>query len=227
MSVRTTAATIAAILGLTAATVVFAQSSPAPQSPAPTAAPADAPATGQAGRRGGGGGGGGGGALAACRTDLQALCGSVERGGGKKVQCLVDNKAKASAECQAAITAVADKRQGQAAGQTGKTRPGKVLAACQTDLATLCSSSLDKPGKCLRQNAAKLSPECGSALKSIADTRGKLMAACQTDVTSLCGGQTKGREVVQCLKTNQAKLSPGCGTVVAEMPQRVKKAKLQ
>ena len=225
MSVRTTAATIAAILGLTAATVAFAQSSPAPQSPtaAPADAPADAPATaGRAGRRGGGGG-----ALAACRADMQALCGGVERGAGKKVQCLVDNKAKASAECQAAMASVADKRQGQAAGQAGKTRPGKVLAACQTDLATHCSASLDKPAKCLRQNQAKLSPECGAALKTVADTRGKLMAACQTDVTSLCGGQTKGREVVQCLKTNLAKLSPGCSTVVAEMPRRVKKAGVQ
>lgn len=163
-----------------------------------------------------------GGALAACRADLQTLCGGVPAKGGQRVQCLAANAQKASPECQAAIAAVQERRHQQIAGAAGKTRPGRALAACQADLQSLCSASLDKPAKCLRQNAEKLSPACSDALKSAAVLRTKVASACQGDAASLCGDQTKRGQVMRCLMTNQAKLSPGCTAAVAELPHRVK-----
>lgn len=218
-----TRAAVIAGLVFVGATAATAQTAPQPPAAAPPAASdGTAPAAaGPAGRRGGGG------ALAACRGDIQTLCASVPAGKGAKVQCLVDNRAKASAGCQAAIDAVAAKRQGQANGEIGKTRPGKALAACQSDLSTLCSGSLDKPGKCLKQNAAKLSPACSTALAAVSAVADRVKASCQGDITSLCGADTKGRQAMQCLRQNQAKLSPGCSAVVAELPQRVRKATVQ
>lgn len=212
-SVRSLAAAIGLAASMAAA---VAQSTP----PAPQAPVTPEPAQSAPGPRGG--------ALAACRGDIATLCAGIKRGGGGVAQCLVENKAKASPECQAAIDTVAKKRDRQAAGGSGPAKAGRPLAACQTDLATFCSGSLEKPAKCLNANRAKLSPECQSALQAVAAVRTKVGEACKADAASLCGADAgKPGKLVQCLRTNQAKVSAGCNAVLAEIPARAKKAVAQ
>jgi hypothetical protein len=110
-------------------------------------------------------GGRGGRPMAACRTDMKALCGNVERGAGR-VQCLVDNKAKASPECQSAMAAI----QQQMAQRGGRQAARQAREACRADAQALCSAV--EPGRggmmrCLRENAAKVSPACSQALASL------------------------------------------------------------
>jgi hypothetical protein len=154
--------------------------SPSPVAPgAPPAASAPAPvdAIGQGGRQRGERREGRG-AMGACRTDMQTLCGTVERGKGKKLACLIENRAKASPECQAAITAVDAARAGKAAdkaakraegGKRGAKGRGK-MAVCRADSKALCADVKRGGGRklaCLKANEAKLSPDCAAVVKTL------------------------------------------------------------
>jgi hypothetical protein len=121
-----------------ALTASFAVAQTAPTPPAPSAPPAaTSPGSGAGvgsgsgsgaemapGRRGGRERTEGRAAMGACRTDMQTLCGTVERGKGKKLACLIENRAKASPECQTAITAVEAARTGKAADRAAKRAEG-------------------------------------------------------------------------------------------------------
>jgi Cysteine rich repeat len=103
--------------------------------------------------------------MAACRADMKALCGNIERGGAR-MQCLVDNKAKASPECQSAMAAI----QQQMAQRGGRHGGRQAREACRADAQSLCGAV--EPGRggmmrCLRENAAKVSPACSQALASL------------------------------------------------------------
>jgi hypothetical protein len=198
--------TLAVLVGATVA--VFAQS--APPAPAPQAGAETAPAPG--------------GAMSACRADVKALCANAPAGRGGKMQCLVENRAKASPECQAAMTAI-EQRSAQRGGGKGEKRAR--FAACQSDIANLCPEAAKGGGRaqCLKQNEAKLSPECGAAVKQIREARqqGAKQAreACKTDVQTLCGSVEKGRgAAMQCLRQNEAKVSPPCAQALAVLPLR-------
>ncbi len=151
---------LSAALFLLAPISVMAQSAPSPapvQSTAPAAAPAaptdetKAPtARGlEPGKRGG--------RLAACRTDAAAYCADAAKGGRR--QCLRDNAAKLSPECQAALANVGG---GKGKGQGRR-------AACRGDVQTVCAG-VEKGkgaiGKCLRENVAKLSPACAATIEA-------------------------------------------------------------
>ncbi|MBS0242483.1 MAG: hypothetical protein JSS20_09915 [Proteobacteria bacterium] len=87
------------------------------------------------------------------------------------------------------------------------------LAACKGDVEKLCPGiGKGEARKCLRDNTAKLSPECSAA---IADLEGKVKAmrqACKEDVKSLCAEGAKGAAVVQCLRESRPKLTPACAS---------------
>ena len=114
-------------------------------------------------------------AMGACRVDMQTLCGTVERGKGKKLACLIENRAKASPECQTAITAVEAARTGKAAkradgGGKGGGKGGGRMAVCRADRKTLCADVEPGGGRkvaCLRANEAKLMPECATLVKGL------------------------------------------------------------
>ena len=99
--------------------------------------------------------------MATCRADVKALCATVERGKGAKVQCLVENRAKASPECQAAMVAIQERM-----AKKGEKRR---LADCRADVATLCATAAKGTERvqCLRQNEAKVSPACSQALAAM------------------------------------------------------------
>jgi hypothetical protein len=169
-------------------TASFAVAQTAP-TPAPSAPPsAAAPAAGSGSGSGSGidvAPGGrqrgerreGRGAMGACRADMQTLCGAIERGKGNKIACLIENRAKASPECQAAITAVDAARSGKAADKAAKRaeggkrgeRGGK-MAVCRADSKALCADVERGDGRkvvCLKANEAKLTPECAAVVKTL------------------------------------------------------------
>ena len=162
---------------------------PVPSAPPGAAAPGsgagsdmDVPQGGRHGRYNGGERREGRAAMGACRADMQTLCGNVERGKGKKLACLIENRAKASAECQTAITAVEAARAGKAddkagrradGGQRGEGRRGERggrMAACRADSQALCADVERGGGRkiaCLKANEAKLTPDCAAVVKTL------------------------------------------------------------
>jgi hypothetical protein len=106
-------------------------------------------------------------------------------------------------------------------------KPGP-MAACRADLATLCANVQRGGGariKCLKANAAKVSPTCADAIAAREQrksaTKGALKSACREDSRRLCKDAAKesgGR--LACLKQNTAQLSPSCAAVVASLPQK-------
>lgn len=114
-------------------------------------------ASGDPGQTGGRGERTGQGPLAACEVDLATHCASGKGDGGNRRRCLVENAAKLSPECKAALE--------QAGGQ-GK----QIREACAADRQSLCANA--ERGRdtivCLKQNAAKLSATCSLALSQSA-----------------------------------------------------------
>ena len=97
-----------------------------------------------------------GGTSVACKTDIDTLCKDAADGRAK-YKCLKDNDAKLSAGCKTAMTAAKQAR------DTAK-------VACKTDRETICKDAGDEKGagmKCLRENAAKVSPDCNKALAAL------------------------------------------------------------
>jgi hypothetical protein len=97
------------------------------------------------------------------------------------------------------------------------------LAACRADVDKLCPNAKGPERRaCMRDNAAKLSPECSAALADIQAKAKAMREACGADVQSLCAeaakaqkGEAQGKgagPIVQCLRANEAKLSAGCAT---------------
>jgi hypothetical protein len=165
--------------------------------------------------------------MAACRADLQTLCNGVTGGRGARMQCLVENRTKASPECQAAMTDLQGRiaERGAKAGKGGKGEQRGRFAACRSDLATFCGATKGKErAQCLSQNEAKLSPECGALVKQAQGFRLNARQArqtCKADAQALCGGVDKASGgVMQCLRQNEAKVSPACNQALAALPVR-------
>ena len=92
------------------------------------------------------------------------------------------------------------------------------MVACNPDVATLCpTATKGDRRKCLKDNAAKLSPACTAAVTDL-EARAKAMReACAEDVKTLCATADKakgGEGIVQCIRANEAKLTPACATAV-------------
>ena len=226
------------VTGLSIAVMLATPGLALAQGAAPPAGPAPqgeaAAAAGEAGGRQ---------AMAACRGDLASLCANVEKGGGRKVQCLKDNQAKLSPGCQTAIQGVLEKRgaagAAPAGGSTaagsaapegaqaaGSEKAAKIKQSCASDAAALCAG-IEKGGgrimKCLKENEAKLSPACQSAVKErqgLNLLKKNVKQACATDRQALCGTAEKGRAAMVCLREKAASTSPGCQQALASLPAK-------
>ncbi|MBX9926069.1 MAG: hypothetical protein K2Y05_06905 [Hyphomicrobiaceae bacterium] len=116
-----------------------------------------------------------------------------------------------------------------------------LMAACRGDMQLLCAG-VERGGgariQCLKNNEAKLTGGCRSAIASIqaeAQTGGRLRnamkpmraeranvkAACTTDVATLCGGGGKG-QAGRCLRENEAKLSSQCSGAILALRAKAK-----
>jgi hypothetical protein len=142
------------------ATIPAASGQPPGTLPQATATPSAAPlAAGRpkAGARAGN--------MRACRTDMATFCGSAEKGGGRKVKCLMENQAKLGPECAAAISSAQSQKQA-------------AKASCIDDIAKLCPTARGPARRqCLETNKAQLSPACAGVLDARAAKLDKRAAA--------------------------------------------------
>jgi cysteine rich repeat protein len=123
------------------------------------------------------------GRLSVCRAAIASYCQNVEAGRGRKLDCLIQNKAKLSSDCASVVdaraaaraarggTAVAQGPGGpsEAMASSGGHRHGR-LAVCRTDLASFCQDVERGGGRkvaCLKENQAKLSSDCAGALSKL------------------------------------------------------------
>jgi Cysteine rich repeat len=124
----------------------------------------------------------------ACRSDYPKVCAGVPTGGEAALQCLEKNKAKVSASCEKAISAVggggAAAATPAAGGATPAAAPVMVLrpmrpreelfvlrSACGGDVRSLCAGVEPGGGRiaqCLGGHAASLSPACKEVLAPFA-----------------------------------------------------------
>jgi hypothetical protein len=108
--------------------------------------------------------------------------------------------------------------------------PGRAaMAACRTDMLTLCGPVERGGGRkfaCLKENQAKLSPACQSAIQIVLEKNHRApttaatpnaanghngMKACQADTAAVCTGVDKGKgRLLRCLQEHATKLSAGC-----------------
>lgn len=148
-----------ALAALTSA--AFAQTPPAPAAPPPQSATAPAaPEAAPPARRGG--------QMAACRADMRMLCADAPRKGGDRMKCLVENRSKASPECQAVIAGIEQRM--QQAKSDHKAMRKEARQACSTDAQAVCADAERGKGgilRCLRENAAKVSAPCAEALNAL------------------------------------------------------------
>src|ERR1700752_2813181 len=89
----------------------------------------------------------------ACAGDIENFCPSVQPGGGRMAQCLLQHKQQLSPGCKIHIAQVAEQLK-------------EVHEACEDDIMVFCPGV--KPGggriaQCLKANKAWLSLECKSA----------------------------------------------------------------
>jgi hypothetical protein len=77
---------------------------------------------------------------APCRDDARKFCASVQPGGGRAVACLKEHEGELTPACKAALP---------------------TLERCREEVQTVCGNGKPRElRRCLRDNAAKLSPEC-------------------------------------------------------------------
>ncbi|MBR1089866.1 hypothetical protein JQ621_20580 [Bradyrhizobium manausense] len=132
----------------------------------------------------------------ACRADYPKVCASVPPGGAPALECLEKNKAKVSAACAKAVSAVAGSATATAAPAAG-----------------------DPP-------AAAAAPAAAPAVIVLRPLRPReelfiIRSACGADVRTLCAGvEPGGGRIVQCIAGNAASLSPGCKDVLAPFAAR-------
>ena len=133
---------------------------------------------------------------AACRADYPNVCAGVPTGGAAALQCLENNKAKLSANCQKAVAAPGGDAATAAAGN----------ASAGTDAAAAPAAA--PPALVLRPMQPR---EQLSVLRS----------ACGADVRALCGGVAPGGgRIIQCLVARSAPLSTPCREVLAQFAAR-------
>ncbi len=154
------------------------------------------------------------GAMAACRTDAATFCQSVEAGGGRRIACLKENRAKLSPDCAAAVdarSAVRDERRAAGLG---------VGAANQSNAAVGApAGSPPVPSAPVLSGPQAQAPATPAALAEKQTGRARI-AACRADVATHCQTADKGGGRMKCLMQNEAKLSPDCKAAIGEIASR-------
>ena len=84
--------------------------------------------------------------------------------------------------------------------------------ACTPDIRAFCPTVRMGGGKiaaCLKQNAARLSPACSSAMAQMAEKLRAVEAGCEDDIHIFCS-KTPPAQLGDCLKSNRSNLSFEC-----------------
>ncbi|MEW6643517.1 MAG: cysteine rich repeat-containing protein [Pseudomonadota bacterium] len=165
---------------------------------------------------------------AACRSDYEAHCASVQPGGKAALMCLQKNMASLSQPCQRAVNAVV----GAAAPETqpvpASPPPASSTAAAPPALPAPAAAP-STPAAPVASPATQAAPSAappaaGTAAKAAAATGAKrpsqaqvgaIRAACRGDYQAVCAGvPTGGAAALNCLQKNAATLSAPCRQAV-------------
>lgn len=127
--------------------------------------------------------------VAACRADIQDLCGSVPGGRGERLQCLIESRDRVSPDCADMLAAIEgrpergqrrserfDNRRAEG-GERAERQGGPRGGACRADAQSLCGKVERGPARrqCLREHEAELSPQCRDALARSASRQNGVM----------------------------------------------------
>jgi hypothetical protein len=85
-----------------------------------------------------------------CHSDVQKLCGNVERGGGRIMKCLRENEAQLSPECKTQREAMKGARK-------------EIHESCEDDVQSLCGGINPGEGRiiqCLKSKSDLVSADC-------------------------------------------------------------------
>ena len=130
----------------------------------------------------------------ACRSDYQQNCAGVPTGGAAALSCLENNKAKLSANCQKAVSAVG----GTAAPPPGGAPADKATASPEAAPAGAAPALVLRP---MRPREVIF----------------VMRAGCGEDARALClDVQPGGGRIMQCLAAQAASLSPACANALAQ-----------
>ena len=151
----------------------------------------------------------------ACKADVEKFCGGMERGDGRIMQCLHENRDQLSEGCAKQL-------------EHREKMRADFQAACGSDAQQYCA---DKRGRemraCMKENRDKMSDQCKSfiaekkkQMQEYGKKHGfKAMKACKTDVKQFCSEVERGEgRILACLKENEAQLSKGCAEVISKAP---------
>jgi hypothetical protein len=141
---------------------------------------------------------------AACRSDFVANCSGVQPGGKGAFECLLQNDAKLSPSCQAAVNAAAPK-------------PAEPAAAAAPEPAAPANSETAPPAAKVERAPPGIQVAPAEAPNEQVKT---VQQACTlNDFVSHCSWIAPNNpEILQCLKANAADLSPNCKAAVQSLP---------
>ena len=138
---------------------------------------------------------------AGCRSDFMANCSGVQPGGKEAFECLLQNDAKLSASCQAAVNAAAPK-------PAEVTAPATAAPANSEAAPPAAKVERAPPGIQVAPSEAK-----DEQLKTVQQ------ACTLDDFVAHCSWIAPGNpEILLCLKANAADLSPNCQAAVQALP---------
>ena len=232
--------TILAVAGcvILAASAALAQAPPAPLPPAygpgaePPAGAVPGPDSrgsdrrdwsGPDGGRGGARGDGGSrerrqSGVAACRADMQDLCGSVPGGRGARLQCLIENRDRVSPDCADMLAAIEGREpRGQRRADRGPERRDSARDGRKEERPD------DRRFGDRRAEGRPFEDRRPFGREQGGNERGggpRLGQACRADAQSLCGTVERGNARRQCLQQNEAQLSQPCREALAAMTSR-------
>jgi hypothetical protein len=141
---------------------------------------------------------------AACRSDFMANCSGVQPGGKEAFECLLQNDAKLSPSCQAAVNAAAPK-------------PAEPAAAAAPAPVAPANSETAPPAAKVERAPPGIQVAPAEAQN---DTLKTVQQACTlNDLVAHCSWIAPNNpEILLCLKGNAADLSPNCQAAVQSLP---------
>lgn len=91
---------------------------------------------------------------------------------------------------------------------------------CAADAAKLCQGMQPgggQVGKCLREHAGELSPECKDSMGKMKGKARSFRQACGKDARTFCKDEKRGGgRIVKCLTQHQDELSPACKELMSK-----------